>query len=128
MIRIVFIIAGSLSLVIGIIGIFLPILPTTPFLILASACYMRGSQRMADWMLANRWFGPTLRDFHAGRGIPVRTKIWAISMLWISLAISAWFMPVPWARPLLLIPGVSLSIYLWRYRTRRPEADAASSP
>ncbi len=126
MLRIVFIIAGSLSLLVGIIGIFLPLLPTTPFLLMASACYMRGSRRMADWILANRWFGPILRDFHAGHGIPLKTKLWAIGMLWISLAFSAWLMPAAWARPLLLLPGIAVSVYLWRYKTRRPEA--ASRP
>ncbi len=118
LVRILFNIVGTLAVVLGLIGIFLPLLPTTPFLLLATACYMRGSQRMAHWMHHNRFFGAYLRDFHENRGIPLKTKIIALSTLWISLGISAWVMPIAWARLLLLIPGIGVTIYLWRYKTR----------
>lgn len=112
---------GTLAVTLGVIGLFLPLLPTTPFLLLALACYMRGSERMARWMLTNRLFGQYLQDFQANRGIPVKTKVWAITATWLSLAVSAWIMPVAWARPLLLIPGFAVTIYLWRYKTRLPD-------
>lgn len=107
-----------MAVVLGLIGIFLPLLPTTPFLLLASACYMRGSKRMAKWMVTNRLFGRYLLDYQEGRGIPLKTKIWAITIMWSSLALSAYFVPLPWVRPLLLIPGIGVTIYLWRYKTR----------
>lgn len=116
--RLLLLFVGWLSLILGFIGAFLPILPTTPFLLLASACFMRSSPRINDWMLSNRLFGEYLRDFQEDRGIPKTAKIKAISVLWISLAISAYFMPVPWARWFLLIPGIGVTTYLLRYKTR----------
>jgi len=108
---------GTLSVSLGVLGIFLPLLPTTPFLLLALACYMRGSQRMSVWMLNNSLFGEHLRNFQIRKAIPKRTKIWAISLTWVSLAISAWIMSVAWARPILILPGLFVTIYLWRYDT-----------
>lgn len=111
-------IAGWLSLVLGIIGAFLPLLPTTPFLLLASACFLRSSPKAAEWMLNNRYFGEYVRDFQENRGIPMGVKIRAIVIMWASLAVSAYVMPVPWARWLLLIPGAGVTIFLLRYKTR----------
>lgn len=110
--------AGTLAIILGLIGVVLPLIPTTPFMLLALACYMRSSPRMANWMLTNRIFGSYLQDFQSNRGIPLKTKIIALCLMWTSLAISAWFMPVAWARPVLLIPGLGVTIYLWRYKTR----------
>lgn len=118
MIRILFNIVGTVAVVLGVIGIVLPLLPTTPFLLLALACYMRGSQRMAHWMVSNRLFGRYLLDYQAGHGIPLKTKIWALTIMWASLALSAYFVPIAWVRPLLLIPGIGVTIYLWRYKTK----------
>lgn len=118
MIRILFNIIGTVAVVLGLIGIMLPLLPTTPFFLLALACYMRGSQRMARWMVSNRLFGRYLLDFQAGQGIPLKTKVWALTVMWVSLAISAYFVPLPWVRPLLLIPGIGVTIYLCRYKTK----------
>lgn len=80
---------------------------------------------MAHWMLSNRLFGRYLQDFQSGAGIPLKTKVFALTITWASLALSAYFIPVPWARPLLLIPGIGVTIYLWRYKTKvvdKPEA------
>lgn len=108
---------GTISVSFGVVGIFLPLLPTTPFLLLALACYMRGSQRMSAWMLNNSLFGQHLRNFQVHRAIPLRTKVWAIALTWLSLAVSAWLMPVAWARPILILPGLFVTIFLWRYKT-----------
>ena len=115
--RLFYNLVGTLSVSLGVLGIFLPLLPTTPFLLLALACYMRGSERMSVWMLNNSLFGEHLRNFQIKKAIPKRTKIWAISLTWVSLAISAWIMPVAWARPILILPGLFVTIYLWRYDT-----------
>jgi len=121
LIRLAFNLVGTLAVVLGLIGVFLPLLPTTPFLLLATACYMRGSERMANWLMNNRLFGSYVRDFHENRGIRRKTKLWALGITWVSLGISAWVMPVAWIRPLLLIPGIGVTIYLWRYKTRPPD-------
>ncbi len=119
MIRVLFNILGTVSLGLGVLGIFLPLLPTTPFLLLAAFCYVRGSPRMHHWLLSHRMLGPYIRDFQSGRGIPLRTKVIALTLMWLSLAWSAWVMPIPWARWLLLIPGIGVTIYLVRTPTRR---------
>lgn len=82
---------------------------------------------MANWLVSNRLFGRYLMDFQSGTGIPLKTKIAALTIMWVSLAISAYFMPVPWARPFLLIPGIGVTVYLWRYKTRAPGATDPSS-
>jgi uncharacterized membrane protein YbaN (DUF454 family) len=118
MTRILYNVLGTVALVLAVLGIFLPLLPTTPFLLLASACYLRGSERMHHWLLSHRVLGPYIRDFQSGLGIPLRTKLLALALMWPSLALSAWIMPIPWARWLLLIPGIGVTIYLLRLPTR----------
>lgn len=84
-----FIVAGSVFLGLGVIGILIPILPTTPFLLLSAACYYKGSERLHRWMLNNRWFGSYIRNYREGRGIPLRTKAFIIALLWITITYSA---------------------------------------
>jgi hypothetical protein len=82
------IVAGTISTAIGILGIFVPILPTTPFLLLAAACYIRSSERFYRWLINNRLFGTYIRSYIEGRGMPLRTKIFTIFLLWIAIGIS----------------------------------------
>lgn len=124
MIRTLYTVLGSMALGLGVLGIFLPLLPTTPFLLLAAFCFLRGSPRMHAWLMSHRVLGPYIRDFQEGRGIPLQSKCIAMALMWPSLAVSAWIMPVAWARWLLLIPGVAVSIYLWRLPTRAASADS----
>jgi len=90
--RILWFIAGSICLVLGAIGIVLPILPTTPFLLAAVACYYKSSERMHKWLLHNKWFGEYIRNYTEGKGIPMKTKIAAVSLLWITIVFSTVFM------------------------------------
>jgi uncharacterized membrane protein YbaN (DUF454 family) len=83
--------AGTLSTALGIIGIFVPILPTTPFLLLAAACYMRSSERFYQWLINNRVFGSYIRNYIEGRGMPVRIKILTILLLWLTIGLSITF-------------------------------------
>ena len=85
-------IAGTFFLALGLIGIPLPVLPTTPFLLLAAACYLRGSERMYRWMHTNRWFGDYLSDYRAGKGVPRRTKVYSIATLWAVIGISMYIL------------------------------------
>lgn len=114
-------IAGTIALLLGIVGIFLPLLPTTPFVILASACYMRGSERMHQWLINQRHLGPYLRCYQAGRGIPLRAKIAALATMWTSLTISIWLVPLIWLRVLLAVIGIAVTAYLLSMRTLPPE-------
>ena len=112
------IIAGSLSLGLGIVGIFVPVLPTTPFLLLAAICYARSSDKLYYWVLHNPWFGKYIRDYREKRGIPLRAKIWALSLLWISIGYSALFViPVLWVKILLVAIAVGVTIHILSFKT-----------
>jgi hypothetical protein len=79
---------GTCSLIVGIIGIFLPILPTTPFLLLTAACYAKGSEKFYNWLLNHKWFGTYIKNYQEGNGIPFTTKLFAITVLWITIIFS----------------------------------------
>ena len=97
--RILFFAAGSLSLGLGALGVVVPVLPTTPFLILAAYCFARSSERAHAWLLNNRVFGPPLRDYLEGRGVSWRIKAGALVFLWAVIGVSiALFVPFLWAR------------------------------
>ena len=83
--------AGMLSTGLGIIGIFIPILPTTPFLLLAAACYMRSSERFYTWLISNRIFGAYVRNYIEGRGMPIRIKVLTILVLWLTIGLTVTF-------------------------------------
>ena len=85
----VLIVLGTLFTGLGVIGIFIPILPTTPFLLLAAACYARGSERFYNWLLSNRLFGNYIKNYREGKGIPITVKIVTISLLWLTILFSA---------------------------------------
>jgi uncharacterized membrane protein YbaN (DUF454 family) len=83
--------AGTLSTGLGIVGVFIPILPTTPFLLLAAVCYMRSSERFYHWFINNRVFGTYVRNYIEGRGMPIRIKIFTILLLWLGIGLSIAF-------------------------------------
>lgn len=85
------IIIGFIAIGLGILGIFLPGLPTTPFLLLAAACFAKSSKRAYDWLLGNKWFGSYIKNYREGKGIPKKIKITALSFLWITILISIIF-------------------------------------
>jgi uncharacterized protein len=118
-IKYLLIIAGSISLALGTIGIFLPILPTTPFLLLSAACYMRSSEGMYKWLLGNRWFGEYIRNYREGRGIPFKTKIFALAILWAAIVYSAFVAldEILIAQVALLLVAVGVSIHMVRLPT-----------
>jgi len=119
LVKVLLLIVGTFSLVLGAIGIFLPILPTTPFLLLSAACYMRSSERMHKWLLGNRWFGEYIRNYQKGRGIPMKTKIVAITLLWGAIFFSAFFVldEIFIAQVALLLIAFGVSIHLLRLPT-----------
>ncbi|MGM0401714.1 MAG: YbaN family protein [Chloroflexota bacterium] len=82
-------IAGLLSLGLGILGIFLPLLPTTPFLLLAAGCFMRSSERLYRWLITHRWFGPYIRNYREHGAITRRAKIGTLALLWGTIGYTA---------------------------------------
>jgi uncharacterized membrane protein YbaN (DUF454 family) len=111
--------AGTLSLAIGIVGIFVPILPTTPFLLLAAGCYLRSSQRFYNWLVGNRFFGNYIRNYIEGRGIPVKVKLFTITLLWVTIGISIWLVAKPLVTIILLIVAVGVTLHIIFIRVKR---------
>ena len=116
-------IAGTLFLVIGCVGIVLPILPTTPFLLLALGCYARSSERWYRWLITNRWFGEYIKNWHEGKGIPMKTKILTIAFLSLTIGYSA-VAVVPFfiGKVILIIIAICVSMHVLVLPTLEPSA------
>ncbi len=113
--------AGLACVALGVIGIFLPVLPTTPFMLLAAACFARSSRRFHDWLLSNRTFGPLIHEWEQHRSIPRRTKLVAIALMSLTLALSIVFFVEPrWLQALLAAIGLALAIWLYHIPSRAP--------
>jgi len=114
----VLIIAGTFFVGLGILGIFLPLLPTTPFLLLAAACYARSSERFYNWLLNNRWFGNYIKNYLEGKGAPLRVKVLSISFLWIAIGYSvALVVDIFLVRILLILIAIGVTIHILSIRT-----------
>ncbi len=109
--------AGLLCVGLAAAGMFLPLLPTTPFLLLAAACFARSSTRLHHCLYANCWFGPYLKAYRNGEGLPLKAKASILLLLWLSLGTSM-FLAVPprlwWVRLLLALIGAGVTVHLLR--------------
>lgn len=103
---------GTLSLGLGIVGILLPVLPTTPFLLLAAFCYLRSSSRLYAWLINHRLFGPYIYNYLTYRAIERKVKYWTIGFLWITLGISIYLLDSFYLRLFLCIVGLGVSIHV----------------
>jgi len=110
--------AGTIFLGLGLLGVFLPILPTTPFLLLAAACYARSSKRIYDWLIQNKWFGSYIKNYQEGKGIPLKVKILTISILWVTILLSAFsILQIFWVKILLIIIAFGVTIHILTIKT-----------
>jgi hypothetical protein len=113
---------GVLSVGLGLLGVFIPLLPTTPFLLLAASCFMRSSQRLYDWLLHHRWFGVHIRNYREHRAISLRAKVGTLVVLWGVIGTTAWFaVTVWWVRLLLCGVAAGVTLHLSHLRTLTPE-------
>ena len=111
---------GVVAVGLGAAGIFLPLLPTTPFLLLAAACFIRSSDRLYQWLITNRWFGSFIRNYREHRAIPLRAKVIAMFLLWTTMIYSAFALIDHRAmRVLLLLIAAVVTVYLLRLKTAR---------
>jgi len=116
--KLLMIFLGTLFVILGTVGIFLPLVPTTPFLLLAAICYARGSRKFYEWLMNNKLFGSYIRNYLEKRGIPLKTKIVAIAMLWGFILFSAFtVIPLVLVRFLLLLIAVGVTIHILKLPT-----------
>ena len=112
------IIIGLIAVGVGTVGILIPLLPTTPFYLLAAACFFRSSDRLYQWLIGNKWCGPYIRSYREHRAIPRHAKIVSLILLWgtIGHAVLA-VLDLLWLRILLVAIAVGVTIYLLRLKT-----------
>jgi len=116
----IFVVAGTISLGLGAVGVFLPVLPTTPFLLLSAACYYKGSERMHRWLLSNKLFGSYIRNYKEGRGISQTGKIFALFLLWTTICCSALFMMSNYIVQIVLVAiAIAVTIHIMTLPTFR---------
>lgn len=114
--RWLWLLAGGVSLALGVAGAVLPLLPTVPFVLLAAFCFSRGSERCERWLLEHRRFGPMVRQWRAHRAVPLRAKQLATVMMTASSALAWWVVPGVWRwAPAACCAAVAL--WLWRLPT-----------
>lgn len=113
----IFVFLGSIFLTLGLIGVFLPVIPTTPFLLLTSFFYMRSSEKMYNWLMNHKILGSYLYSYLTYKAIPKKTKIGALIFLWSTLTISMILMDSWHLRIFLVIVGIAVTIHLMLLRT-----------
>lgn len=129
LVRVSLIISGWIFVVLGVIGIFLPVMPTTIFLILAAACFARSSEKFYYQLINNKYLGKYIKDYMEHRGMPLRAKIVAITMINVVIGYSAFFaVKMMWVKILLIIIAVSLTIYLISIKTIKYEKPNPEKP
>jgi uncharacterized membrane protein YbaN (DUF454 family) len=113
---------GTVSLIIGIVGIVVPLLPTTPFLLLSAACYAKGSDRLYQWFINIRWIGKHIKNYHEGKGISLHVKIISIFFLWTTILFS---LSIMWSnifvQLLLLIIAAVVTFHIVSLKTMKNE-------
>jgi uncharacterized membrane protein YbaN (DUF454 family) len=120
-----FITLGTISTALGIIGIFIPVLPTTPFLLLAAILYSRSSEKFLHWLYTNKLCGEYIKNYRDGKGIPLKQKIFSIMLLWLTIGSSAiFFIDSLWVRIMLGVIAIGVTTHLVRVKTYRPEPES----
>ena len=109
---------GVTALILGILGIFLPILPTTPFILLATACFARSSERFHVFLLGNRVTGPIIYEWCMHRSIPLRVKRWVYLMIFLSFSSSILIVSAVWLKLMLILLAIILTVFIWRIPVR----------
>lgn len=126
-VRVVLTLVGVMAVILGFVGIFLPLVPTVPLLLLAAACFARSSDRLHRLLLDHRRFGPIIRDYTAGAGLPPRAKGTAIATIWLTIPPSALFIvPDLLMKFILFGIAIAITIYLVTLPTKRQEAPVDS--
>lgn len=115
--RLTLLILGSVFLMLGIIGIFFPVLPTTPFLLLSASCFLRSSKTAYRKLMTNRVLGKYIFHYRITKAIPLKSKIVAVSLLWLGILISIYIVPITWVKFLLFFIASGVTIHISSMKT-----------
>lgn len=121
--RLFFVVIGWICVCLGFLGIFLPLLPTTPFLLLASACFMRGSPRFHAWLIQHKTFGPIIVQWNEHGAVSPAIKRRASLLMVMSFSFSIWLVPTLWQKIMLVVLGASLLFWFNRLPEYEPVAE-----
>lgn len=109
---------GTLSIILGVIGIVIPLLPTTPLILLGAACYIKSSEKLYQKLLKNKWLGGYIKDFREKNGISRKNKIISITMMWLSICCTLLFIDISFLiRSIITIIAVTVSAYILSFDT-----------
>ena len=116
-IKVLLISIGTFFIGVAIVGIFIPILPTTPFLLISAALFARSSKKFYNWLINNKIFGTYIKNYREGKGIPLKSKVITIALLWITIGCSVIFaIDIFWVRVILVIIAIGVTIHIIRIR------------
>lgn len=115
--RTLYILLGTLSMIVGIIGIFLPVLPTTPLLLLTAWCYYRGSDRLYEWLMGHPYLGRHIKNFRENKIIPRKAKAYILIMLWASLLFCAYILHPIGLKCLMIAIAIGVTWHILSYRS-----------
>lgn len=120
--KVLLITAGNISLALGIAGILLPVLPTTPFLLLSAACYLKSSQKLYEWLISHKIFGSYIESYLKYKAVSFRAKVISIITLWLVIGASViFFVDFTWARISMILVALAVTVYLVRMKTLTEE-------
>lgn len=132
--RILYLILGWMFVALGAAGLILPLLPTTPFILLASSCFLRSSPRFRDWLLRNRWFGPSIRDWEERKAVRRSVKVVAVLTVMVVIGLVI-VRPTHWGiRTAVIVLGLVGIGVIWKLpvvgksEARNPKPETNSKP
>jgi uncharacterized membrane protein YbaN (DUF454 family) len=118
----ILIFVGTVCVGLGVLGMFLPLLPTTVFLLMAAYCYSKSSEKFHSWLLTNRLCGKYISNYRSGRGISMRQKLSTVAVLWLSIGFSIWLTAAGfWLTVLLLAVAIGVTIHIFWLKTLRDD-------
>ena len=120
----ILIFAGTVCVGLGVLGMFLPLMPTTVFLLMAAYCYSRSSDRFHNWLINNRWVGSYIKNYRAKKGITLRQKVTTLITLWASIGVSIWLLGGGfWSTLILAAVAIGVTVHLIWIKTYKPETE-----
>lgn len=125
----VLIFLGTVCVALGVLGMFLPLMPTTVFLLAAAYCYSKSSERFHNWLLTNKLCGKYISNYKAGRGMTVRSKVTSLLSLWLSIGLSVWLVSGKlWVSIMLAAIALGITVHILWIKTYSESSDPSPEP